>query len=315
MIIDLPQTTTSVVAKRLVKLRDEGGAIALGRILTLVVVAAPDDVEVAVQAANDASQEHPCRIVVLTPQNSEADARLDAQIRVGGDAGASEVIILAAHGRLADHIDTLVIPLLLPDTPVVAWWPRGLPTTAGEQGIEALARVRITDSVRSADPIATLAQLRDTYEPTHTDLAWTRVTLWRGLLAATLDQPPFEPVHSVTVEGDVSHPSVDLIAAWLARTLRCPVEMVRVDDAQAITKVMLHRMSGDIAISRPSGSVATLAQPEQPTHKISLPVRSLKECLSEELRRLDPDEIFGEVLTKGLSRVPGWEHPVEKAQG
>ncbi len=307
MIIDLPHTTTSVVAKRLVKLRDEGGAVTLGRILTLVVVAAPDDVETAVSAANDASREHPCRIVVLTTRDHDGDARLDAQIRVGGDAGASEVIILTACGPLTEHIDTLVIPLLLPDTPVVAWWPRGLPVTSGERGIEALCQVRITDAVTADEPIAMLGRLRDQYRPIHTDLAWTRITLWRGLLAATLDQPPFEPVHSVTVEGDIAHPSVDLIGAWLARTLRCPVELVRGVDAQAITKVVLHRASGDIVISRPAGAVATLAQPGQPTHRISLPVRSLKECLSEELRRLDPDEIYGEVLTKGLARLDGWE--------
>ena len=37
MIIDLPGTTTNDVNKRLVKLRDEGGAVALGRVLTLVI--------------------------------------------------------------------------------------------------------------------------------------------------------------------------------------------------------------------------------------------------------------------------------------
>ena len=34
MIINLPDTTTGAVAKALVQLRDEGGAIALGRVLT-----------------------------------------------------------------------------------------------------------------------------------------------------------------------------------------------------------------------------------------------------------------------------------------
>ena len=36
----------------------------------------------------------------------------------------------------------------------------------------------------------------------------------------------------------------------------------------------------------------------------NLPIRQLKECLIEELRRLDPDEVYGEVLTKGLTKVP-----------
>lgn len=38
MIIDLPSTTTSQVNKKLVELRESGGAVALGRVLTLVIV-------------------------------------------------------------------------------------------------------------------------------------------------------------------------------------------------------------------------------------------------------------------------------------
>jgi glucose-6-phosphate dehydrogenase assembly protein OpcA len=52
-------------------------------------------------------------------------------------------------------------------------------------------------------------------------------------------------------------------------------------------------------------NVATLSQPGSPTHQVSLPRRSLRDCLAEELRRLDPDDLFGEVLTAGLPGVPG----------
>ena len=37
MIVDLPNTTTSAISKTLVKIREEGGAVALGRVLTLVI--------------------------------------------------------------------------------------------------------------------------------------------------------------------------------------------------------------------------------------------------------------------------------------
>jgi hypothetical protein len=93
MIIDMPDTTTNHVNRRLVRLRDEGGAVALGRVLTLVVLADERDVEEAVATTNDASREHPCRVIVVAPAGDGADARLDAQIRVGGDAGASEVVV------------------------------------------------------------------------------------------------------------------------------------------------------------------------------------------------------------------------------
>ena len=93
------------------------------------------------------------------------------------------------------------------------------------------------------------------------------------------------------------------MAAWLAQSLRCPVEIERFEDAPAITQVRLERASGDIVLDRPDGKTAALRQPDQPEHRIALPIRQLRECLAEELRRLDADEVYGEVLQKGLARI------------
>jgi glucose-6-phosphate dehydrogenase assembly protein OpcA len=49
--------------------------------------------------------------------------------------------------------------------------------------------------------------------------------------------------------------------------------------------------------------VARLKQPSQPTHDIAMPRRSLRDCLAEELRRLDPDEVYGRVVTEGLPQI------------
>ena len=303
MIIDLPDTTTNAVTKALVRLRDEGGAVALGRVLTLIIDAEAGDAEAAIEAANDASREHPCRILVLARDNERRTAKLDAQIRVGGDAGASEVIVLTASGEMLEHSDTLVIPLLLPDAPIVAWWPNEMPDTPSEHPIGRMAQRRITDTLNCADPLARLRTLRDGHAAGDTDLAWTRSTVWRGLLAAALDQPPFEPVTRVEVSGHETHPSVVLLAAWLATALRCPVDIVRLKDVQGITKVVLNRTSGPVVIDRPDGRRAVLRQPGQPVRHTGMPMRELKECLSEELRRLDPDEVYGEVLHDGLTRI------------
>ena len=81
------------------------------------------------------------------------------------------------------------------------------------------------------------------------------------------------------------------------------VEIRRTPGAQAVTRITLERPSGQISLSRPSGKVATLSQTGQPDHRIALPVRQLHECIAEELRRLDPDEMYGEVLTRGLERI------------
>jgi glucose-6-phosphate dehydrogenase assembly protein OpcA len=303
MIIDMPGTTTRDINKRLLTERDEGGAIALGRVLTLIIDINGNDPEEAITAANDASREHPCRVIVLAEDSRSKPAGLDAQIRLGGDAGASEVIVLRASGELVDHLDTLVMPLLLPDAPIVAWWPYEVPEDPSQHPIGRMAQRRITDTTQCSKPAESLRRLSRVYAAGDTDLAWTRATLWRGLIAATLDQPPYENVQRAVVSGESTHPSVDLLAAWLAQSLRCPVEIERLPDAPAITRVRLERSSGPIILERPDGKTAALIQPDQPEHRIALPIRVLRECLAEELRRLDPDEVYGEVLQKGLARI------------
>ncbi|MGB4136630.1 MAG: glucose-6-phosphate dehydrogenase assembly protein OpcA [Microbacterium sp.] len=304
MIIDLPDTTVSQVAKQLVKVREEGGAVALGRVLTLVIAARNGVAEDAIDAANDASREHPMRVIVLT--TGEGAARLDAQIRVGGDAGASEVVVLHAYGAAASNEESLITGLLLPDAPVVAWWPDEAPTDAAASPLGRIAQRRITDAATSPDVRDRLALLGKTHAPGDTDLAWTRLTHWREQLASTLDQPPFEQVTGAEVRGAAASPSTALLAAWLQMALEVPVRWSYEDPTHwqdGIKSVRLHRASGDILLERPEPGVGVLTQPGQPDHELHMPRRTLRECLAEELRILDADLLYGRVITEGWERL------------
>jgi glucose-6-phosphate dehydrogenase assembly protein OpcA len=304
VIIDLPDTTVSQIAKQLVKVREEGGAVALGRVLTLLIVARNGVAEAAIDAANDASREHPMRVIVLV--TGEGDAHLDAQIRVGGDAGASEVVVLHAFGDAASNAESLVTGLLLPDAPVVTWWPDEAPTDAAASPLGRIAQRRITDAATSPDVRDRLALLGKTHAPGDTDLAWTRLTHWREQLAAVLDQPPYERVTAVEVRGAAASPSTALLAAWLRMALDVPVSWSYEEPEhwhEGIKSVRLTRASGDILLERPTPGVAILTQPDQPDHELHLPRRTLRECLAEELRRLDADLLYGRVITEGWSRL------------
>jgi glucose-6-phosphate dehydrogenase assembly protein OpcA len=303
VIVDLPSTTTAAVSKKLVRLRSDVGAMTLGRVLTLLIIADESAADEAIEAANDASRQHPCRIIAIVTGNKRGASRLDAQIRVGGDAGASEIVVLRLYGALADHGASVVIPLLLPDSPVVAWWPRNAPADVSADEIGAMAQRRITDAAEARNPHKEMQRRASSYAPGDTDLAWTRITLWRGLLAAALDQPPHEPVLSATVTGGRDSPSTDLLAGWLAHALKCPVTRARTRAGTGMVSVRLERRGGDIDLVRPDGVVATLSQPGQPVRRITLSRRQLTECLADELRRLDPDEIYAETLTRGLGKV------------
>ena len=303
MIIDLPNTPTVALSKRLVRLRQDTGAMALGRVLTLVIVVDEQDAEEAIEAANDASHQHPCRIIAVVIGNKRGQSRIDGQIRVGGDAGASEVIVMRLYGPLTEHGRSVVIPLLLPDSPVVAWWPTAAPADVAADPIGSMAQRRITDAAEARNPKAALKLRAANYAKGDTDLAWSRITLWRGLLAAALDQPPYEPVVEATVSGGSDSPSTDLLAAWLAQSLKCPVTRARTRPGTGMVSVRLERRSGAIDLVRPDGQVATLTQPGQPTRRITLARRATAECLADELRRLDPDEPYEDAVRLGLGKV------------
>ncbi|WP_437584874.1 glucose-6-phosphate dehydrogenase assembly protein OpcA [Paramicrobacterium sp. CJ85] len=319
MIIDMPDTTTSAISKRLVVMREEGGVVALGRVLTLIIVANHGDEEDAIEAANDASREHPMRVIVIARslESDSSETRIDAQIRVGGDAGASEVIILRAYGDASENKVSLVTALLLPDAPVVAWWPGDTPQEVASSPIGQIAQRRITDASAHDDPHEALEHLGEGYKPGDTDFAWTRLTLWRAQLAAVLDQPPYEAITGVRVSGAADSPSTTLLAAWLQHQLQVPVECELTNPVSGIGGihgVELDRASGTISLERPLSSTATLRIPGQPVQDIALPRRSLRDCLAEELRRLDPDVLYGEVITEGLRSLNSESTSMEAQQ-
>lgn len=300
MIVDLPDTSTTAINKRLNQLREQVGAATTGRVLSLIVAVESDALlDESIAAATVASQEHPCRVIVAVAGSpDDAPPRLDAQLRMFGDAGAGEVVVLRLSGALAAHADAAVVPFLLPDIPVVAWWPEAAPVSPAEDPLGALAVRRITDATNSADPLSAIRSRRDGYRAGDTDLSWSRITYWRALLASALDQPPYEPINSALVSGLSEEPALDILAGWLASRIDGPVRR-----AVGALKIELVRDSETVTLSRPQdGVVATLSRTGRPDALLPLPRRDTAECLAEDLRRLDQDVIYGAAL-HGMERV------------
>jgi glucose-6-phosphate dehydrogenase assembly protein OpcA len=294
MTIDLTETTTGAITGALREARLRLGGVASGMVLTLVIVTSEGEQYDAVRAASVAGRQHPCRILVVIIRRPEQRSRLDAEIRVG-ETSPGETVLLRMYGPLGQHADSVIAPLLLPDTPVVTWWPDTVPPMPGQDPMGALAQRRITDAAAADSPRDALTLLATGYRPGDTDLAWTRATPWRALLAATMDQPSGE-VTGGTVSAEAGNPTADLIAAWLSVRLGVPVA-TEPTAGPGITEVTFATTEGDVTIARPDGRVAHLSRPGQPERRVALHRRDAPELLSEELRRLDPDVVYAESLS------------------
>jgi glucose-6-phosphate dehydrogenase assembly protein OpcA len=293
MTIDLTDTTTSAIHDALRQARLRLGGVASGMVLTLVIVTDEGAQYDAVRAASAAGRQHPCRILVIIIRRPEQQSRLDAEIQVG-ETSPGETVLLRMYGPLGQHADSVVAPLLLPDTPVVTWWPGTLPPIPSQDPMGALAQRRITDAAAADSPRAALAKLAAGYHPGDTDLAWTRATPWRSLLAATMDQPS-GAVTGGTVSAEAGNPTADLLAAWLSHDFGVEIG-TEPSAGPGITEVSFTTDDGEILITRPDGRVAHLRRPGQPERRVALHRRDTTELLEEELRRLDPDDVYAEVL-------------------
>jgi glucose-6-phosphate dehydrogenase assembly protein OpcA len=288
--IELTDTNASEISAEFIRARRHAGSPAMGMIMTLVIVADEKDADSAMNIARSASREHPARILGVVIGDKRGTPHVHAQVGIGSGASGERALIRLT-GEVTQHAASVILPLLLPDSPVVVWWPGSAPADTAADPIGALGTRRITDaaSVPTSKARAMLTQCA-TYAPGNTDLAWTRITGWRAVLAAALDQQS-DKVLSASVTAERISPSADLLSAWLGDRLHCDVQRGN-SQGPGITQVVLSMKRGDITISRSDGRLATLSSPGEPDRPVALKRRDLDELLAEELRRLDPDEVY-----------------------
>ena len=294
--IELVDTTSSDIAAEFVRARRRAGSPAMGMVMTLVFVVDQDSADTAMDIARAASREHPARVLGLILGDGRGAGQVDAKVGIGS-GWTGETALITLTGAVTKHAESVVIPLLLPDSPVVVWWPTRAPEDPASDPLGRLAKRRITDAAAqpTAKARAMLTQCH-TYAPGNTDLAWTRITGWRALLAAALDQHP-EKVTGASVTAERISPSADLLAAWLSDRLRVRVAR-KSSDGPGITCVSLTTRAGDIRIERTDGKLAVLSSPGQPDRPVALKRREIDELLAEELRRLDPDDVYARTVKR-----------------
>jgi len=294
-VIELIDTNAAGIAAEFVASRLRAGSPAMSMVLTLVVVVDEDVADEAMQVARQASHEHPARVLGVILGDARGASQVNAQVGTGA-GWSGETALIRLQGEVVKHAESVVLPLLLPDSPVAIWWPADPPADPAADPLGSLAQRRITDAAAARQPIKALEIRRTSYTDGDTDLAWTRITAWRALLAGALDLPPYEDVDSVTITGAADNPSADLLAGWLRSRLCVPVRRRARPPGGGISSAVLERRSGPVELVRPDGKVGVLRQPGQPVRRMPLRRPPLRACLTEELRRLDPDEIYHAAL-------------------
>ncbi len=294
MIIELSHTNASEIAEAALNAHKTTGQ-ASGLVMTLVVMSTSQQYTHAFDAAQATAAEHPSRILMVVNSKSPKTA-MDAEIRV--DEGVpGDIITLRLAGELVNRRGSVVLPLLLPDLPVVAWWPGRGTEFPAQDPIGRLADRRITDATNADDPVATLvARARGTHSAQDTDLSWTRLTRWRALVASALDQCR-RPVTSAVVEAVEDNAPAALMAAWLDLRLGVPVTLEN-SMGPGVTAVRLATDAGEVAVRRIKKSDAEYIVPNQPLRTASLLRRPVVELLSEEFRRLGPDDVYERTLNR-----------------
>ncbi|MDP9436352.1 MAG: glucose-6-phosphate dehydrogenase assembly protein OpcA [Actinomycetota bacterium] len=304
--------TGTDVVKALAAERRRAGSVSSGLALTLVVVTDEKHVAEAEAAATRAAAQHPCRLLMVVRRRPDApEPRLDAEVLIGDRLGPGEAVVMRMYGRLALHAESVVLPLLAPDTPVVTWWDGEPPELIAHDPLGVTAGRRITDCAAAEDPLAALRQRARDYVPGDTDLSWARSTLWRGLLASAFDSVRGTPT-GASVTGEPGSPTAALLAGWLRTRLQ--VEVVQHDaPGHGLQRVAVDVGEVRLDITRSDETSAVLRRSGQPERVMPLPRRDLGDLLAEELRRLDADEPYAEALAAATGEAAPLSPPDQRA--
>lgn len=200
--------------------------------MTLVVAAEEsDDAQAIGETLAALMPEHPSRAIVIRfraeDQRSLA-ARVFAQCWMPfghrQQICCEQIEIIASDASLPD-LSPVVLPLTVPDLPVILWCrsPRLFHLPAFAQ-LASIAQKVVLDSAAFEDPIAALKAMRASAAAGRllADLAWTRLTRWRELIAqifenrAQLANLPLVSEILIAHRGALAPTTAHYLAAWLA---------------------------------------------------------------------------------------------------
>lgn len=253
---------------------------------------------------------HPNRAVIVRLEEDGAtlESRVSARcwMPVGHhrEVCCEEIELTASISRLLD-VPGIVSPLAAPDVPRVVWFrsPR-LETAPDVSGLLTLADKIIVDSEHPGAP--TFADLRVLSQAGNivADLAWTRLTKVRELLAQLVGNGDADRIHQATIDYAGAEPSPG--ARYLQAWLRCEIPGIDVDlhriDSAGRGEIKAIRITPDISIQiKPNCAEFETGSLRQ---RANLPGCADYELLNEELNIMTHDPVYERALTRMSVWIP-----------
>ena len=286
-----------------------GGAVRACSLTLIVFAEESDDAAAIGETLAELMREHPHRAVVVRIQPVSAPY-LEHQVRsqcwmpLGRQEQVccEQIEITASQASLADVVPVLAA-LRAPDLPLVLWYRSAsvFNQTALAPGGFRPDKV-IVDS-DAAEPADMLPRLAGSGFPV-ADLAWTRLTRWRAIVAQLFESPralellPRVREVRVLYSGGRLPSQALYLAGWILGALGREVSC-RFDEAEGepggIQGIELPAgEAGLVSVKLSGGAVVTTVDGIR--NCAGLPVRSDAELLAEELAIAVPDSVFREAL-------------------
>ena len=279
--------------------------------LTLIVITDErDDAMALAETLAHLMREHPCRAIVV--RVSDAAETLSARVfaQCWKPFGQSiqicceQVELTVSLGRIAD-IPSIVSPLAAPDLPRVVWFRSASVGQAADAGalLDLGDKLIFDSALKGAPAFADLRSLAASNLIVG-DLAWTRITKLRELIAQLLDGHDLRQHSEVVIgySGGDAGPEARYLQAWLRNVLQHASVDLRRLDAEGCGQMKSLRIEPDLDIRLQSNCAeyksGILSQ------RANFADGSDFTLLSEELKIMQHDPVY----ERALYRMTPWTH-------
>jgi glucose-6-phosphate dehydrogenase assembly protein OpcA len=285
--------------------REQESGVLRACAMTLIVIAEEDaDADHARQMLGMLMHDHPSRAIVLkASEGADLGARVFAECWMPFGRNqqiCAEGIEMTADAANLGEVAGLLLPLIVPDLPVVLWarGPRFFSTRYFDP-LFPLAQKIIVDSETARNAKGAIAVLRElrTRGQRIADLSWTRLTGWRQALANVFDDEPMQVADARIAYAGPLSTRILYFTRWMERS----VPGIRVDldpvagDIPGIRSVTLSGKSSSVAIRIDDAGLINVTAGSRTCRQI-LPPADLESIMHAELSIVGADTIFESVL-------------------